>query len=269
MAFGKNRFVVCLLMTAAAGSLSLASPPPSASAASKDAEKLVAQGDAFRDHGQMTEALWAYRQAAKAGSVNGAFAAGKMLCEAVQNCHGRERILERAEGIGDLFRAATNQLPQACAELSSVLQHGRGVPPNLVAAYAWMELAAEKDPSYKKGLDQLVVQMNPDDVQQAQVLAQKYAKGHWPTDLVRPVDDGDPRLKIKGITVGGREKLVDLNRVTFAEGDTLDVKPEGAPQQPTGGDLIVTCLEIGNDYVLVSVAGESHLKLLSSAGLLE
>lgn len=256
-------------MTAAFGSLSLASPTPTAPAARKDAEKLVAQGDNFRNNGQMTEALWSYRQAAKAGSVNGAFAAGKMLCQAVTNSHGRERILERAEGIGDLFQAATNQLPQACAEMSSVLQHGRGVPPNLVAAYAWMELAAEKDPSYKKSLDQLVVQMNPDDVQPAQALAQEYAKGHWPTDLVRPVDDGDPRLKIKGITVGGREKLVVLNRVTFTEGDTLDVKPEGAPQQPAGGDLTITCLEIGNDYVLVSVAGESHLKLLSSAGLLE
>lgn len=257
-------------MAAAIGSAAVAAPASSSpvTVTNKEADKLVVQGDAFRNNGQMTEALWAYRQAAKAGSPKGAFAAGKILFQTVQASRGRERILELAEGLGDFFRAATNRLPQACAEMSNVLQHGPGVQPNLVAAYAWMELAADKDPSYKKQLDLLVVQMNPDDVQQAQVLAHEYAKGHWPTDLVRPVDEGDPRLKIKGITVGGREKMVILNRVTFTEGDTQDVRPEGAPH-PAGGDLTITCQEIGPDYVLVSVAGESHLKLLSSAGLLE
>lgn len=267
MDFEMKRYVVCLLLVAAIGSVAAPASSP-ITTTNKEADKLVAQGDAFRANGQMTEALWAYRQAAKAGSVKGALAAGNILYQTLPASRGRERILGLAEGIGDLFRAATNRLPQACAELSVVLQHGPGVQPNLVAAYAWMELAVDKDPSYKKELDKLVVQMNPDDVQQAQALAHEYAKGHWPTDLVRPVDEGDPRLKIKGITVGGREKLVILNRVTFTEGDTLEVMPEGTPH-PAGGDLTVTCQEIGADYVLVSVAGEPHLKLLSSSGLAE
>ena len=259
-----------LTVTAGLASATAVSAAPASPATTKDADKLVAQGDTFRSSGQMTEALWAYRQAAKAGSIQGAFVAGKMLCDSARNGHGRERILDASEGLSDLFKAATNRVPQACAELSSVLQHGRGIQPNVVAAYAWMEIAAEKDHSYKKQLDQLVVEMKPEDVQQAQDLARQYAKGHWPTDLARPVDDGDPRLKIKGITVGGRSAMVILNRVTFTEGDTMDVVPENTPQQhPAAGSLTVTCMEIGADYVLVSVAGESHLKLLSSAKLLE
>ena len=238
-------------------------------AASKEAGTLVAQGDAFRRHGQLTEALWAYRQAAKAGSVPGAFAAGDMLCHAGVNSRGRERILQLAEGVGDLLRAATNRVPQACAELSSLLRQGAGVQTNLVAAYAWMELAAEQDRAYKTELDQLVIQMNPGEIQQAQNLAQEYSRGHWPTDLARPVDQGDPRLKIKGITVGGREATVILNRVTFSQGDTSEVAPERTPPNRPGGTLTVTCLEIGEDYVLVAVAGEPHLKLLSSADLLQ
>lgn len=257
------------LLASAIGSVAIpsvtAAPPPPAT--SKDAEKLVTQGDSLRSKGQMTEALWAYRQAAKAGNVKGAFAAGEMLYNAAHNSQGRERILDLSEGLCDLFRAATNRLPQACAEMSGALRHGVGVQTNMVAAYAWMELAAEQDRSFKSELDQLVIEMTPEQVQQAQDLAYQYSKGHWPTNQARPVDDGDPRLKIKGITEGGRSSMVIVNRVTFTEGDTLDVAPEGV-RRPAGGSLTVTCMEIGPDYVLVSVAGESHLKLLSSSKLL-
>ncbi|HZI33274.1 MAG TPA: hypothetical protein VFF11_13115, partial [Candidatus Binatia bacterium] len=38
------------------------------------AAELVTQGNDFRSKGKLTEALWAYRQAAKAGDVNGALA---------------------------------------------------------------------------------------------------------------------------------------------------------------------------------------------------
>lgn len=261
-------FIFCLLV-AVVGSTALASAAAAPSATNNAVASLVAQGNTFRDNGRLTEALWAYRQAAKAGSPEGAFAAGKILCDSGCTSHGRERILDLAECISDLFQAATNHLPQACAELSGLLRKGVGVNTNFVTAYAWLELAADKDHSYTAQLDQLVVQMTPGEVQQAQELASQYAHGHWPADLVRPVDSGDRRLQIKGITVGGREKMVILNRVTFTEGDTLDVTPEKSPQQPANASLTVTCKEIGPDYVLVTVAGESHLKLLSSASLLE
>jgi TPR repeat protein len=177
--------------------------------------------------------------------------------------------LDLAEALGDLFKAATNHIPQACADLSGMLQHGTGIPANMISAYAWMELATEQDRSYAKQLDQLVVQMSPGDVQEAQEMAVTYSKGRWPTDLARPVDDGDPRLKIKGITLGGRSAMVVLNRVTFTEGDTMDVVPDGAKPNSGSGNLTVTCREIGDNYVLVSIAGEPHLKLLSAAKLLE
>lgn len=261
----------CIVLLWVTGAISCIAPlsANAAPSAAKQAESLVTQGDTFRNNGQMDQALWAYRQAAKVGNAKGALAAGQILCDAGGKDHGRRRILEFSEGVADLFQAATNRMPEACAKLSNVLQKGTDVQTNLVAAYAWMDLAAQKDDSYKVKLDQLVIQMNPGDVQQAQDLAQQYSHGHWPTDLVRPVDDGDPRLSIKGITVGGRVKMVVLNRVTFTEGDTQDVIPAGPGPHPANSSLSVTCREIGNDYVLVSVAGESHLKLLSSAKLLE
>lgn len=228
---------------------------------------LVAKGDNYRLHGQLTQALLVYRQAAKAGNVNGDFAAGEMLFDEGQVCSDRERILKLSQGIDYLFSAATNRLPEACAELSKALQNGVWVQTNLISAYAWMELAAEHNRSYRANLDQLVVQMSPDQIQTAQNLAHQYSLGHWPKDLVRPVDEGDPRLKIQGITIGGRVPMVVLNSVTFSQGDTLEVVPAGRSQHPGPGRLTVSCLEIGNDYVLVSIAGESHLKLLSTEHL--
>jgi len=260
--------LVLPLLVAVLGSVTVVSAAPAAPA-TNNAAAMLSQGNSFRDNGRMTEAVWAYRQAAKAGSAEGALNAGKMLCDDALKSRGRQRILDLSEGVADLFQAATNRLPQACAELSGVLRNGIGVNKNLTAAYAWMLLAAKKDNSFAPQLDQLVVQMNPDDVQQAQVLADQYARGRWPTDLVRPVDNGDQRFEIKGITVGGREKMVILNRVTFTEGDTQDVAPEKHSPQSAAVPVTITCKEIGPDYVLVSVAGETHLKLLSSASLID
>jgi hypothetical protein len=272
----KSRIFLLWLWLAIAFPVLVASagpPAPSATstnaANSKAAEKFFDQGNTLLSNGQAREALQAYRQALQAGSVKGALAAGVLLCDFARTSHGRERILDISEGVADLFQAATNHMPEACAKLSDVLKRGVCGATNLTAAYAWMNVAVVWDNSYKRQLDQLVILMNPAEVQPAQDLAQEYAKGHWPTDLVRPVDEGDPRLQVKGITVGGKEAMVILNRITFTQGDTLDVAPAGAAAKPGTGKLTVTCREIGEDYVLVAVAGESHLKLLSSAKLMQ
>lgn len=248
--------------------IAVAAKPP-VSAADKEAEKLLAEGNDFRSGGKINEAVWAYRQAAKAGNLKAACAAGELLCGPLNTSRGQQRILDVSEGLSDLFVAATNRLPQACDALSGLLQHGTLVESNLVAAYAWMKIAADQDRAFKKQLDQLAAQIPSDELPEATALANRYAKGHWPANLFRPVDRDDPRLKIKGITKGGRMLMVVLNRVTFTEGDTLNVAPDSASRSALNGKLTVTCMEIGPDYVLVSIAGESHLKLLSATKLLE
>jgi hypothetical protein len=256
-------------MFAAVLSVSLmpAAGAPAAKKKDSASDKLVSEGDAFRDKGQLSGALWAYRQAAKAGNVNGAFAAGDILLKQGRAGHGHERVLQISEGLGFLFVAATNGHAQASAELSDALLNGIGVETNRIAAYAWLELAAEKDDAFKPQLDRLVVQLDPDDVRKAQALAQQYQRGHWPASLARPVDQGDPRLKLQGLTSNGRSPLVIVNNATLAVGDTVAVRPANNPRPKASDKLSITCLEIGDDYVLLAIAGESHLKLLSTAPL--
>jgi hypothetical protein len=246
-------------------------PAPAAApkaAAGRAADELLAKANTCRDAGDLILALSLYRQAASAGNPQGALAAGQMLCQAGAASAGRERILKVSEGLNDLYAAATNRLPQACAELAGILQNGRGVQTNLIYAYAWMELAAASNRCYQASLDQMAVRMTPAQIQAAQGLAADYLLGHWPKELVPPVDDGDPRLRVQGITAGAGGPMVIVNDATFSEGDTQDVAPLKTAPHPATGKLTVTCLEIGNNYVLLSVAGENHLKLLSDARLL-
>ncbi|MDD5139580.1 MAG: hypothetical protein PHY43_04870 [Verrucomicrobiales bacterium] len=247
--------VVCLLgiLTSAAGG----------QPASDGSDKLVAQGNTFRSNGKLTEALWAYRQAAKAGNVKGAFAAGDMLFAQGQSDNGRERVLKLSEGIGYLYFAATNRHPQACAKLANALKNGIGIQTNLTCAYAWLKLAAQYNPSYKPDLDRLVVLLQPEDVLQAQKIAAEYISGHWPDRVARPVDQGDSRLTIQGVSVNGNGSLIILNGGTLKVGEMINVAPVRSPKHAATEKLVVSCFEIGADYALVAVAGEPNLKMLS------
>jgi hypothetical protein len=249
------------LLICLAGILTAAAAPP---APNKDAARLVTTGKTLLTQGKITEALNTFRQAAKAGNLDGAFHAGDILLNQAKGSNGRERVLKAAESCGYLFVAATNLNPRACADLSEVFLHGIGQQTNPVAAYAWMKLASQREASLKASLDQLAVTLNPADVRLGQDLAREYQAGHWPSAITRPVDEDDPRLKVQGMTISSTKPLVIVNSATFAPGDTDEVRPANSANRAGGERLSVHCLEIGEDYVLVAIAGESHLKLLST-----
>jgi len=259
----KTSFVKILLLNLAclSGAWSAAAGQP---ATNTESVKLVADGKTFLKNGQMNEALWAFRQSAKAGNAEGAFAAGDLLLTQAKNSQGRERILKSSEGLRFIFVAATNRNAQACIEMSEALQTGTGVQTNLIAAYAWLKLAGQFSPGLKPNLDRLVVLLEPGEVREAQDLEHEYQLGHWPANLVRTIDEGDPRLRIQGITVSSRGALVVLNNATLAPGDTDEVYPANSSNHSAASKLTITCREAGADYVLVAIAGEAHLKLLST-----
>ncbi len=225
--------------------------------------KLVAEGRSFLANGQVREALFSFRQAAHAGSAEGACAAGELLLKQAEQTRGRDRLLQTAEGMGLLYSAATNHHASACAALSSAYAHGMGTRTNLLAAYSWLILAAEFDHSLRPNLDALVVQLEPEEIQQAQAGATEYRQGHWPPCPARPVVQDDPRLRVQGVSVGARGKLVVVNGSTYAVGDTYDLRAIEGTGKRAGERLTATCLEIGEDYMLVAVDGEPSLVLLS------
>ena len=250
-----NRQFFCALLLWLATATAIVAAPT----ASNAIDELMEEGKAFASSGQLDAAAWAYRQAAKTGNLNATFAAGEVLFLQAQSGTGRERILKLAEGLGYLYSAATNRHAPACAELAKALQNGIGVATNLVCAYAWLSIAAQRNPAYRSELDQLVTRLDPSEVLQAQRIAHDYLAGHWPAPVARPVEQGDSRLQIQGMTVGKNGALIILNGGTMGVGETIDVRTG----KTSGARLLVSCFAIAPDHALVAVAGEPNLKLLA------
>jgi len=250
-----KRFTLLALLaaTALAGAAPMTDP----------AVSLLAEGNAFAASGKLDAALWAYRQAAKSGNIEGAFFAGEVLLIQGQTTTGRTRVLKLAEGLGYMYCAATNRHPQACAELANALQSGVGVPTNLVTAYAWLQVAAQRDPSFQANLDALVLRLKPEEILQAQRLSHDYVAGHWPAPVARAVDQGDPRFQIQGMTVTSHGSLIILNGDTLAVGETIHVAPAKSAKLTDASKMTVSCYDIASDHALIAVAGEPNLKLLT------
>ena len=108
-------------------------------------------------------------------------------------------------------------------------------------------------------MDKLVTRLEPSEVLQAQRIAHDYLAGNWPAPVARPVEQGDPRLQIQGLTVGKNGPLIVLNGGTLGVGETIDIRPA----KKSGARLVVSCFTIAPDHALVAVAGEPNLKLLA------
>jgi hypothetical protein len=163
-----------------------------------------------------------------------------------------------AEGVRWTFMAATNFHPYACWNMGKALRQGLGTSTNLVAAYAWLKLFSETPPGLALGrveMNELALKLDTTALQQAQVLVAQFKAGNWQAPVARAVPEGDPRLKLSGITFGGRVSLAVINGKTLAEGDSASIAMKPAT-------LNIKCLKIEKDSVLVSIEGEDQPRLL-------
>jgi hypothetical protein len=224
-----------------------------------DAGAQVALGDTLASRFHASEALDWYRKAAAQGNVEGEYHVGDML---LSGAFGNPQTLgvrpSPTEGIRWTFMAATNFHPYACRNMAKALTQGLGTSTNLVAAYAWLSLFATTLPGSIAGryqMNELALQLDTTAIQQAQNLAAQFKAGNWQAPVPRAIPDGDPRLKLGGITFGGRTLLAVINGKTLSEGEsaTVSVKP---------GTLTIKCLKIEKDSVLITVQGEDTPRLL-------
>jgi hypothetical protein len=104
-------------------------------------------------------------------------------------------------------------------------------------------------------MNRLALQMDTDALGQAEALAAQFRAGKWRPPVARAIPEGDPRLKLGGITFGGKRSLAVINGKSLSEGESasVSVKP---------GTLTVKCLKIEKDSVLIIVEGEDVPRLL-------
>jgi hypothetical protein len=163
-----------------------------------------------------------------------------------------------SEGIRWTYIAATNFYTKAFGNLSGAFQRGLGVSTNLVEAYAWLQLYLDVDPNPGLGrlyLNQLALRMDAASIAQAKELAQRYKQRQWPPLLVRQMADQDSRLKLNGITWGGRIPLAIINGKSIAAGEGTTIQ---VGQKP----LWIKVLKIEKSSVSISLEGENEPRVL-------
>jgi hypothetical protein len=224
-----------------------------------DATAQVALGDALGSQFRATEALEWYRRAAAQGNVEAKYRVGGMLLfGAFGNPSNLGVQPNRTEGLRWTFMAATNLHANACLNMAKAFRQGLGTSTNLVAAYAWLNVASETVGGSivaRVEMNELALKMDTLSLQQAQNLAAQFKASNWQAPVARALPEGNARLKVNGITSGTKSPLAVINGKTLSEGEsaTVDVKP---------GTLKIKCLKIENDSVLISVDGEDQPRLL-------
>ncbi len=222
-----------------------------------DAAAQVVLGTFLARYFLATEALEWYSKAAAQGNVQGQYTLGHILLFGNSGTDLPPVRANPAEGIRWTFRAATNFHGTACWDMAKALRQGLGTSTNLVAAYAWLKLFSETAEGSVLGrveMNELALKMDTASLQQAMNLVAQFKAGNWQAPPARAIADGDPRLKLNGITFGTQHFAL-INGKTLAEGEsaTIPVKPLA---------LTLKCLRIEKDSVLISVEGEDQPRLL-------
>jgi hypothetical protein len=224
-----------------------------------DAGAQVALGEALVSHFRASEALEWYRKAAVQGSVSGQYHVGHMLLFGGPGIPHEFAVKpNHAQGIRWTFMAATNHHAQACHDMASALLEGYGTPKNQIEGYAWLKLYAGMPAGSALGrgeLNQLALKMDTDALGRAEALAAEFKAGKWRAPAVRVVPEGEPRLKLSGITFGGKVSLAVINGRTLSEGESARVSVGPA-------NVGIKCLRIEKDAVSVSVEGEDTPRVL-------
>lgn len=220
----------------------------------------VKLGDSLASSFHATEALQWYQKAAAQGNVEGKFHVGQMLLFGAPGIPANLTVKpNQTEGIRWTFMAATNYHPYACWNMGKALSQGLGTSTDPVAAYAWLKLFSETTPGSIVGkvqMNELALKLDTASLQQAQDLAARFKAGQWQAPVIRSIPEGDARLKLNGITFGGKTPLAVINGKTLSEGETAKIVIKPAT-------LNVKCLKIEKEAVTVAIEGEDTPRRLS------
>jgi len=222
-----------------------------------DPQAQLSLADTLAFNSKSADALTWYRKAADQGSIEAKSRIGEMLLFGHAGIPSNQSVPQNpTEGIRWTFDAATNRNAKACLNMSKALENGLGVSPNLVEAYAWLQLYSDSDPTLGRvWLNQLALKLDVQSIQKAQTMAAEFKSGHWPIISPRKIPEGDPRLKLEGIMLGGKVALATVNGKTLAEGESADISLKKV-------SLKMKCVQIKQDSVLILIDGEDQPRWL-------
>jgi len=142
--------------------------------------------------------------------------------------------------------------------MAKALSQGLGTSTNLICAYAWLKLYSETMEGAIVGkvyMNELALKLDTLSLQKGQDLAGQFNAGRREAPVIRSIPDGDPRLRLNGITFGSRTPFAVINGKTVSEGETTRI----SVKQQT---LEIKCLKIEKGFVTIKIEGEESPRTL-------
>jgi TPR repeat protein len=226
-------------------------------AESGDPQAQLSLADTLSYNFKSAEALEWYRKAAQQGLTKAKSRIGEMLMFGAAGIPSSQNVKAKpSQGIRWTFEAATNRDVKAILNMSKALQNGIGVSTNLIEAYAWLQLYSESDTIVGRVmLNQLALRLDGQSLQKAQAMTTQFEAGQWPSLSPRVLVEGDPRLKLNGVT-NGKTSFAIINGKGLVEGESAIIVLKNE-------SLKVKCIQIKQDAVLISIEGENEPRWLT------
>ena len=213
--------------------------------------------DACNGSFRYEEAVHWYQLAAEQGLASAQRELGRILQSGRSAFAGRSPQVpaDPVLAVKWFTQAAAQRDTQAMTALGQCYEQGRGVRADPVQAFKWYSLAADKG-DILAGIHrrQLVLKLTPDQLQEGDQLV-KAARGG--SDLVpsaRLVG-----IELKGISGSKQRRLALINNETFAAGESSNIKVGNQP-------VLITCHQIEEDSVIISVGGATGMARLKLGG---
>jgi hypothetical protein len=225
-----------------------------------DAPAQVKLATAYLSNGRPLEARRWFEAAARQNLAEGQFQLGNLLM-AGKHTPVLEQSLtaDPSAALSWTYAAATNGHKGAWRNLARYLQTGNNCTTNLPEAYAWLTLLADAgDASARNDMNQLALDLSSAEIQMGKAVFTGMKSGRWPAPPLAENTRISPWLRMQGVAISPKEKLVIIGNRTLAEGEQTYLSVDG---QFIG----VTCLTIDTNSVQVQVEGEARPRTLRSS----
>jgi len=225
-----------------------------------DAPAQIKLANAYLANSRLVDARRWYAAAAEQNSPEGQFQLGNLLLNGRRSSLPEQSILaDPSAALTWIYTAATNGHKGAWRSLARSLQTGGGCATNLPEAYAWLTLLADAgDPAGRTEMNRLALDLPSPDIQEGKAIFAAMKTGHWPAPPLAQIPRLERFLRLQGVTISPKEKLVIIGNRTVAEGEHTYLN--------LGGQFVgLKCLIIDSNSVQVQIDGETKPRTLRNS----
>lgn len=225
-----------------------------------DAQAQVKLATAYLSNGRPLDARRWFEAAAQQNSAEGQFQLGTLLMAGKQTSVSELSLTaDTVAALSWMYAAATNGHKGAWRSLARSQQTGNNCATNLPEAYAWLTLLADTgDASARNDMNRLALDLSSTEIQMGKAIFTGMKSGLWPAPPAPENSQVSRWLRMQGVAISPKEKLVIIGNRTLAEGEQTFLRMDGQ-------FIRLTCLSIDTNSVQVQIEGETKPRTLRSS----